>query len=88
MQEEQHDILSQTDGNKVQNSTIEVQSAENKAIEEIENLNAEVREDTTGHDIHEEPMQNYEALSMENLVEELEKLTSTDKIMSVKNHIE
>ena len=88
MQEEQHDILSQTDGNKVQNSTIEVQSAENKAIEEIENLNAEVSEDTTGHDIHEEPMQNYEALSMENLVEELEKLTSTDKIMSVKNHIE
>lgn len=88
MQEEQHDILSQTDGNKVQNSTIEVQSAENKAIEEIENLNAEVSEDITGHDIHEEPMQNYEALSMENLVEELEKLTSTDKIMSVKNHIE
>ena len=88
MQEEEHDILSQTDGNKVQNSIIEVQSVENKAIEEIESLNAEVSEDTTGHDTHEEPMQNYEALSMENLVEELEKLTSTDKIMSVKNHIE
>ncbi|WP_309609699.1 DUF349 domain-containing protein [Flavobacterium sp.] len=88
MQEEEHDNLSQTDGNKAQESIVENQSAENKAIEEIQNLNAEVSEDASAHDNHDEPMQNYEALSMENLVDELEKLISSDKIMSVKNHVE
>ena len=85
MQEEQHDNLSsqidETDGTQVQDTT-------NEAIETIENLNAEVSEDSTIAESHEIPMQNYEAMDMDNLVVELEKLVETDKIMAVKNHVE
>ena len=92
MQEEQHDNLPVdnilVDGNEVQETTIEVQESANEAVELIENLNAAVSEDTTIGESHDIPMQDYEALTMENLVEELEKLVVSDKIMAVKNHIE
>ena len=88
MQEQEHDNLSKTDGNKVEILETITESIDNKAIEDIQNLNAEVNEDASAHENHDEPMQNYEALSMENLVEELEKLISSDKVMAVKNHIE
>ena len=92
MQEEQHDNLPLdnilVDGNEVQETTIEAQESANEAVELIENLNAAVSEDTTIGESHDIPMQDYEALTMENLVEELEKLVVSDKIMAVKNHIE
>ncbi len=92
MQEEKHDNLPLdnilVDGNEVQETTIEVQESANEAVELIENLNAAVSEDTTIGESHDIPMQDYEALTMENLVEELEKLVVSDKIMAVKNHIE
>ncbi|MGH2666345.1 DUF349 domain-containing protein [Flavobacterium sp.] len=85
MQEEQHDNLSsqidETDGNQVQDTT-------NEAIETIEILNAEVSEDVSIQESHDIPMQNYEAMDMETLVIELEKLVETDRIMAVKDHVE
>ncbi|WP_395060194.1 DUF349 domain-containing protein [Flavobacterium sp.] len=88
MQEEQHDNLPLVDGNEVLESQIEVQDSRNEAIETIENLNAEVSEDASLGESHDIPMQNYEAMDMENLVAELENLVVSDKIMAVKNHIE
>ena len=88
MQEEQHDNLPQADGNATQESQIEVQETANEAIETIENLNAEVSEDSTIDESHDIPMQNYEAMDMDKLVAELEELVSTDKIMAVRNHVE
>lgn len=88
MQEEQHDNLPQADGNQIQESQLEVQDTANEAIETMENLNAEISEDSTIEESHDIPMQNYEAMDMETLVAELETLVETDKIMAVRNHVE
>ncbi len=88
MQEETHDNLPQADGSTIQESQIEVQDTASEAIETIENLNAEVSEDATIDESHDIPIQNYEALDMEELVAELETLVATDRIMAVRNHVE
>ena len=60
----------------------------NDAITAIENENAAENEDETLKERHEIPMLDYESLSMEELIAELEKLSSVEKIMSVKDHVE
>lgn len=59
-----------------------------QAIIDIENSNAEESEDETLKDRHDIPMEDYEALSMEELVTALEKLVEVEKTMSVKEHVE
>ena len=60
--------------------------AEDEAIVAILDVNAAESEDETlRHDI---PMQDYDTLSMEDLVQELESLTSLEKVMAVKDHVE
>ncbi len=54
----------------------------------ISNVNAEESEDETLKDRHDIPMEDYEAMSMEALVAELEKLAEVEKVMSVKDHVE
>jgi hypothetical protein len=58
------------------------------AIEVLEDSNAEDSEDESASERHDIPMQNYEAFSMEKLTEELEKLVTHEKVMSVKEHVE
>ena len=60
----------------------------NDAITAIENENAAENEDETLKERHEIPMLDYESLSMEELITELEKLSAVEKIMSVKDHVE
>ena len=60
----------------------------NDAITAIENENAAENEDETLKERHEIPMLDYESLSMEELIAELEKLSAVEKIMSVKDHVE
>ena len=60
----------------------------NTAIAAIETENAAENEDETLKDRHEIPMLNYEILSMDELIIELEKLSAVEKVMSVKDHIE
>jgi hypothetical protein len=88
MQEQEHDNLPKADGHEVQEVQTEPQDSADHAIETIENLNAEVGEDATIEESHDIPMQNYEAMDMDNLVHELESIVSTDKIMAIKNHVE
>ena len=56
------------------------------AMASIAISNAAESEDETSR--HDEPMKDYEALSMEQLTEELETLTAAEKVMSVKDHVE
>lgn len=56
------------------------------AISAIANVNAAESEDETVR--HEIPMMDYETLSMEALVAELESLVATEKVMAVKDHVE
>ena len=50
--------------------------------------NAAEREDETLAGRHDVPMKDYESLSMEDLVTELETLVDAEKVMSVKDHVE
>lgn len=59
-----------------------------KALNAIDESNAEESEDETIKDRDSIPMLDYEKLSMEALVAELENLLSTSKIMSIKDHVE
>ncbi|WP_413997745.1 DUF349 domain-containing protein [Flavobacterium sp. W1B] len=58
------------------------------ALDAIADTNAEESEDETLKSRHEIPMQDYDTLSMEILVDELKNLVSTEKVMSIKDHIE
>ncbi|HQV36154.1 MAG TPA: DUF349 domain-containing protein [Flavobacterium sp.] len=58
------------------------------ALNAIDESNAEESEDETLKERHNIPMLEYASLSMEALVDELEKLTEVEKVMSVKEHVE
>ncbi|MEY2868317.1 protein of unknown function [Flavobacterium glycines] len=59
-----------------------------KALNEIEASNAEEHEDETLKARHEIPMLDYDTLSMEAIVDELQKLVSNEKVMSIREHVE
>ena len=58
------------------------------AMDSISDSNAAESEDDTHKDRHDIPMQDYDTLSLEELVEELKNLVSTDKVLAAKDHIE
>jgi hypothetical protein len=58
------------------------------ALNAIADTNAEESEDETLKDRHEIPMQDYDTLSLESLVDELKNLVSNEKVISAKDHIE
>ena len=58
------------------------------ALNAIANTNAEESEDETLKDRHDIPMQDYDTLSLESLVDELKNLVSNEKVLSAKDHIE
>jgi hypothetical protein len=66
----------------------EVATETSDAITAIENENAAENEDETLKERHEIPMLDYESLSMEEIIAELEKLNAIENIMSVKDHVE
>jgi hypothetical protein len=65
-----------------------VEAEQNDAMQAIAEQNAAESEDETIKSSHEVEMQDYDALSMEDLIAELEKLTAIEKVMSVKDHVE
>jgi hypothetical protein len=64
------------------------EDANQDATDAIAETNAEESEDETLRARHEIPLQDYDAMSMEMLANELEKLVHAEKIMSVKEHVE
>lgn len=67
-------------------NTIEIDNTD--ANDVIAASNAEESEDETLKERHDIPMLEYDTLSLEALVEELEKLVTNEKVMSVKDHVE
>ncbi len=66
-----------------------ITNSENQLVmDAIAKENAEESEDESLKNLHDIEMLDYESLSMETLVDELEKLSNTDKAMSVKDHVE
>ncbi|MFZ4680606.1 MAG: hypothetical protein ACOYLP_10610, partial [Flavobacterium sp.] len=66
----------------------EQQNDNQSVINAIEEVNAEESEDETLKDRYDIPMQDYDTLSMEQLVDELGELVLVEKLMSVKDHVE
>ncbi|MBL7885612.1 MAG: DUF349 domain-containing protein [Flavobacterium sp.] len=73
---------------EVANDDTVYESESDIVMNAISNVNAEESEDETLKERHDIPMEDYEAMSMEKLVEELEKLVVVEKVMSVKDHVE
>ncbi len=59
-----------------------------KALNEIEASNAEEHEDETIKARHEIPLLDYDTMSMEAIADELQKLVSNEKVMSIREHVE
>lgn len=66
----------------------EIPSETNTIIDAISNSNAEESEDETLKERHDIPVLDYDTLSLESLVDELKKLVTNEKVMSVKDHVE
>ncbi len=60
----------------------------NTIIDAIVDSNAEESEDETLKERHDIPMLDYDTLSLESLVDELKKLVTNEKVMSIKDHVE
>jgi Domain of Unknown Function (DUF349) len=96
MSEAQHDNLQTADGQDPIEQKMEPQTesqeevviSNQSVLEEIDNSNAEENEDDSVKEKHEIPMLDYDALSMEELTEELERLVSQEKAMAIKDHAE
>jgi hypothetical protein len=104
MSEAQHDNLQNADGQDPIEQQVEEQietpietpievleeaiTSNQSVLEEIDNSNAEENEDDSVKEKHEIEMLDYDALSMEELTDELEKLVSNEKVMAIKDHAE
>lgn len=73
---------------QVADDTLVIETGSNSAVAAIESVNAEESEDETLKERHEIPMLDYETLSMEQMISELENLVTVEKVMSVKDHVE
>jgi hypothetical protein len=65
-----------------------IENHNQKALSSIDDSNAEEGEDETLKERHQIPLQDYDTLSMEALVDEIDALVSTEKVMSIKEHVE
>jgi hypothetical protein len=73
---------------QLEDDTFVVETKIKSAVETIEDSNAEESEDETIKERHAIPMLDYDTMSLQQLVEELEKLVAVEKVMSVKDHVE
>ncbi len=80
-------VIELTD-NQVADDSIEIQNPQVDVMDEISSSNAAESEDETLKARHDIPMEDYEAMTMEDLLESLEKIVVVDKVMSVREHVE
>ncbi|UGS20432.1 DUF349 domain-containing protein [Flavobacterium cyclinae] len=88
MSEATHDNLQNADGQDQMEQLDGVTIISQSVLEEIDNSNAEESEDDTIKEKHEIPVLDYDAMSMEALTDELEKLVDNEKVMAIKDHVE
>ena len=83
---ENNDVTSSAE--EVTNSDAASEPDNQTAVDAIADTNAEESEDETLKNRHEIPLQDYDTLSLELLVDELKNLVSNEKALSAKEHIE
>ena len=80
-------VIELTDA-QVADDSILLEKENDAAMNAIANVNAEESEDETIKGRYDIPLQDYDAMPMEQLAEELEKLVAVEQLMSVKDHVE
>ena len=88
MSEATHDNLHNADGQDQMEQLDGVTIISQSVLEEIDNSNAEENEDDSIKEKHEIQVLDYDAMSMEALTDELEKLVNNEKVMAIKDHVE
>ncbi|GBF19884.1 MULTISPECIES: DUF349 domain-containing protein [Arenibacter] len=73
---------------KSEKSAEATEEKEEDVLEEIDESNAEDAEDSDNHQRHHIPMPDYHAMSMENLVGELQRLVRNEKVQAIKKHVD
>jgi len=73
---------------EIQTADAIIENGNQEVLDAIADSNAEESEDETLKERHDIPLQDYDALSLEDLVEELKNLVTNEKVMSVKEHVE
>jgi len=73
---------------KSKKSAETTEEKEEDVLEEIDESNAEDAEDSDNHQRHHIPMPDYHAMSMENLVGELQRLVRNEKVQAIKKHVD
>ena len=69
-------------------SEVPPQKKEEDVLDEIDESNAEDAEDADNHHRHRIPILDYHAMSMENLVGELQRLVRNEKVQAIKTHVD
>lgn len=88
MLEEMNDNLHEADGQEQFESQEDVVVKNQSAQDVIDDSNAEENEDDSISDKHDIPLLDYEPMSMEELVAELDNLVKNHKVMAIKDHVE
>ncbi|WP_340076701.1 DUF349 domain-containing protein [Leptobacterium sp. I13] len=102
MLDEQKDNLPEADGKKEELKEVnseetkasnkeaekQILESDNDPLNEIDESNAEDAEDEAVNERHTIPMPDYHAMSMEKLIEELEKLVKNEKVQAIKTHVD
>ncbi|CDF78477.1 conserved hypothetical protein (DUF349) [Formosa agariphila KMM 3901] len=89
--EEKKPIAVQSEETPITETTSSTEDAaknEDVVFEEIEASNAEDAEDEGNNERHTIPFKEYDTMSLEALVIELEKLVSTEKVQAIKEHVD
>lgn len=77
-----------SDDKVTQAEELTIETENQTVLDAIADTNAAESEDETLKERHEIPMQNYDTLSLEALVDELKNLVSNERVLSFKEHIE
>ena len=83
--EEEKEVVSEE---ATSNSSTETSEENDAVLEEIEETNAEDAEDEGNDTRHLIPELDYHAMSMDNLVGELQKLVKNEKVQAIKKHVD
>jgi hypothetical protein len=84
---ENENVIELTDA-QVADDTMVIEDGSQTVMSAIDDVNAEESEDETLKERHEIPMLDYDNLTMEELIDTLETLTASEKVMSIKDHVE
>lgn len=80
----------ETDTSKIieDDKALKPKNSSDEVLNEIDDSNAEDAEDTDNYHRHSIPILDYHALTMENLVGELQRLVKNEKVQAIKKHVE